>query len=262
MSPSIARNSRDDAFDPGAPPVIARTHERRAPRPAFRVDTEPTNSIIGSTLAVAALRLVSPVEEVPTPAGVEAESLPLFDLVPPGRLVELSAVPHGPSARTSTAVALLREVQREGETTAWVQPAGGQLYPPDLHDAGVDLAALVVVHVPEAEGAAGLGKASELLLRSEAFGLVVVDLGSLPSRTAWHGRILGLARQHHSRVVLLTDKPTADDSLGTLVGLRVEPRREATSHGGFHVEHRVLKNKSGAPVVPAVDRFVGPPGLR
>ena len=142
----------------------------------------------------------------------------------------------------------------------WVQPVGGPLYPPDLHAAGVDLDALAVVHVPAEEGSAALGKAAELLLRSGAFGLVVVDLGSIPhgSRTAWQGRLLGLARQHESRVVLLTDKPSHADSLGTLVGLRVEPRRTRGSDGSFLVEHQVLKNKSGAPVTPAMARFVGP----
>ena len=34
---------------------------------------------------------------------------------------------------------------------------------------------------------------------------------------AWQGRLLGLARQHASRVLLLTEKPTTADSLGALV---------------------------------------------
>ncbi len=182
--------------------------------------------------------------------------------MPPGRLVELSANLQGPSARTSTAVSLLRQTQGEGETTAWVQPAGGPLYPPDLHDAGVDLSALVVIHVPLPAGAAELGKATELLLRSGAFGMVVVDLGgtATEARTSWQGRLLGLARQHESRILLLTDKPSHADSLGPLVGLRVEPQRRREGDG-FDLEHHVLKNKSGAPVTPAGDRLVGPPGL-
>lgn len=197
------------------------------------------------------------------------EATPLHALVPPGRLVELSTPLEGAGARTSTTVALLRRAQREGETTAWVQHAGGMLYPPDLHDGGIDLDALVVVHVPVAEGATGLGKAAELLLRSGAFGLVVIDLGALEAapraaskRTAWQGRLLGLARQHEVRVILLTDKPSHADSLGPLVGLRVEPQRRRQGDGSFRVEHHVLKNKSGAPVTPADERFLGTPGLR
>ncbi len=215
------------------------------------------------TLASAALRLFpSATSPAPTPSHEPGPSL--AELTVPGRLVELSAPLHGPGARTSTASSLVRHAQCEGETTAWVQPVGGPLYPPDLHTAGVDLDALVVVHVPLAEGSAARGKAAELLLRSGAFGLVVVDLGQLSSgsRTAWQGRLLGLARQHESRVLLLTDKPSHADSLGPLVGLRVEPRRQRHGDGSFCVEHQVLKNKSGAPVVPASARFIGPPGLR
>lgn len=208
------------------------------------------------------------------------EATPLHQLVTPGRLVELSAPAHGAGARTSTAVALLRRAQREGETAAWILPAapvGGLLYPPDLHDGGIDLDALVVVHVPASEGAAGLGKAAEMLLRSGAFGLLVVELGALEStkvdrsegpsklaatRTAWQGRLLGLARQHEARVLLLTEKPSHADSLGPLVGLRVEPRRTRKADGSFCVEHQVLKNKSGAPVSPAAELFLGTAGLR
>lgn len=200
------------------------------------------------------------------------EATPLHELVTPGRLVELSAPVASAGARTSTAVALLRRAQREGETTAWIQSSGGPLYPPDLHDGGIDLEALVVVHVPTSEGAAGLGKAAEMLLRSGAFGLVVVDLGALETkpqagskaatRTAWQGRLLGLARQHEARVLLLTEKPSHADSLGPLVGLRVEPRRTRRPDGTFCIEHHVLKNKSGAPVSPASELFLGTPGLR
>ena len=201
------------------------------------------------------------------------EATPLHELVTPGRLVELSAPVASAGARTSTAVALLRRAQREGETTAWIQGSGGPLYPPDLHDGGIDLEALVVVHVPTTEGAAGMGKAAEMLLRSGAFGFLVIDLGALETqpqragskaatRTAWQGRLLGLARQHEARVLLLTEKPSHADSLGPLVGLRVEPRRTRKPDGSFCIEHHVLKNKSGAPVSPASELFLGTPGLR
>jgi recombination protein RecA len=208
-------------------------------------------------------------DAVSSVAPAPEETTPLHELVTPGRLVELSAPSHGAGARTSTAVALLRRAQREGETTAWIQLAAnpaGLLYPPDLHDGGIDLEALVVVHVSEAEGAAGLGKAAEMLLRSGAFGFVVIDLGALeaaaPKGAAWQGRLLGLARQHEARVVLLTEKPAHADSLGPLVGLRVEPRRTRRADGSFVVEHHVLKNKSGAPVSPVAELFLGTPGLR
>jgi hypothetical protein len=109
-------------------------------------------------------------------------------------------------------------------------------------------------------------------LRSGAFGLVVVDFceRAPPAGTeAWQGRLLGLCRQYEARVLLLTEKPTTADSLGTLVTLRVEPHRYRETppqhwRGGglFTVEHTVLKNKSGATLRVAQDRVRGPWGLR
>lgn len=207
-------------------------------------------------MARAALRLFEPVLE------------PLVRQLPAGRLVEISGSSDTPCARTSTAVSLLRQAQAEGETTAWIQPRRGALFPPDLRESGIDLDALLVVHVPRehaSNGALGMCKAAELLLRSGAFGLLVLDLtegAPPPGSEAWQGRLLGLARQHHSRVVLLTEKPAHADSLGTLVGLRIEPQRLRDAPGCFGVEHHLLKNKSGGPLDVARDRYRGPWGIR
>src|SRR4051812_10317987 len=88
-----------------------------------------------------------------------------------GRFVELSA--RGASATLTTAVELIGEAQREHEPVAWIAGPHGSFYPPDAAESGVDLAALVVVRVPELVLAT---RAAERLLRSGAFGLVVIDL--------------------------------------------------------------------------------------
>ena len=158
----------------------------------------------------------------------------------------------------------------------WIQLEGGTLYPPDLEQSGIDLESLVVIHVPRdkgsnarapnaSRGAYGLCRAAEMLLRSGAFGLVVVDLteGAPPSGSeAWQGRLLALARQHASPVVLLTDKPAHADSLGTLVGLRIEPQRAREAPGRFTIDPQVLKNKSGAPLDLPSPGYRGPWGVR
>ncbi|MBA3546348.1 MAG: recombinase A [Nannocystis sp.] len=204
----------------------------------------------------------------------------LGQLAEPGRLIEISGV--GASARHTTAVALVRQAQLEGETTVWVQPAGGPLYPPDLAESGVDLAALVVVHVPEDRGQVGLARAAELLLRSGAYGLCVVDLSGpeaacpaghvasdmaiktvRPPRlkgSAWQARLAALARMHHSRVVVLTRAAVDRASLGPMVGLRIDPRRERRASGLFAVRPEVLKHK-GAPLLAAPTLRRGPWGL-
>jgi recombination protein RecA len=220
----------------------------------------------------AALRLLDPVLD-PVRDRLCARLLP-------GRLVELSgpAEGGGGTARTSTALAVLRHAQANGETTAWIQPRDGTLFTPDLQDAGLDLEALVVVHVGTLPLLHGLCKAAELLLRSGALGLVVVDLTAIAELgeargtattavAAWLGRMQGLARQHDSRVLLLTEKPTHADSLGTLVSVRIESRRHREPHTpsgspvDFVVEHQVIKNKSGAPFDVVFDRYRSPDGL-
>jgi recombination protein RecA len=187
---------------------------------------------------------------------------PLLEPFPPGKLVELSSERAG--ACLSAAVSAVRLAQSEGEPTAWIQPAGGSLYPPDLSDCGVDLAALPVIHVPGGAGEYGLLKAAELLLRSGAFGLVVLDLrdSRLRRDAAWQGRLLALAREHCSRVVLLSAPAGAHHSLGPLVSVRIEPRRLRVGPGIFVVEHHLLKNKQGLALDGTAEHRRGPWGLR
>lgn len=210
----------------------------------------------------------------------DAAGLPLGQLAAPGKLIEISGV--GASARHTTAVALVRQAQLEGETTAWIQQEGGPLYPPDLAESGVDLEALLVVHVPEARGQVGLARAGELLLRSGAYGLVVLDLSApaacteghvakdmteKPARPprlrgeVWQARLAALARLHHSRVVVLTRAAGGYASLGPMVGLRVDPRRERRAPGVFAIRPEVVKHKGG-PLQAAATLRRGPWGLR
>lgn len=223
-------------------------------------------------------------EELADRTGLVAPAAPagLAQLAGPGKLIEISGL--GASARLTTAVALVRQAQLEGETTAWIQPAGGPLFPPDLAESGVDLDALIVVHVPEDRGSAGIARAAELLLRSGAYGLCVLDIsapppprpapaepdpGDMPEKpgprglrgTAWQARLAGLARLHHSRVVLLTRGSARRDSLGPMVGLRVQPRRERRGVGVFAVRPEVLKHKGAAPAAPLWELRRGPWGL-
>lgn len=200
----------------------------------------------------------------------DQEARTMAELALPGRIIELAG-----QACTSSAVAILAHAQREGETAAWIQPARGDLYPPDLAEAGIDLDALIIVHVPPAEGPHGQCRAAELLLRSGGFGLVVLDfVRAEPSGSAaWQGRLLGLARQHESRVVVLRDVGPDQPSLGPLIGLRISSRVEPAAREGeppgfvartgqFAIIHEVLKNKSGGPLAPRPELRRGPWGLR
>lgn len=225
------------------------------------------------------LRAAIPLLHPPPHGGGKAlasGSATLAARIPPGRLVEITTG-HPASAQTTAAVACLVHAQARGETAAWVQPQGGSLYPPDLAQSGVDLDALVIVHVPTGAGAHGRFKAAEILLRSGGFGMVVLDLTAASvsdERTqdrmrasrgqralgdaAWQSRLFALAREHGSWLLLLTP---ANAQLGSLIALRVEPRRVRDGHGRFAIEHLVHKDKTGLCTSLAPDVCRGPCGL-
>jgi recombination protein RecA len=181
-----------------------------------------------------------------------------------GRLVELSA--RGASATLTTSIELVLEAQLAGEPVAWIMLAAGSFYPPDVADAGVDLAALVVIRVHDATGAA---RAAERTLRSGAFGLVVLDLSvgaESPQRLdismAHQGRLVSLAQAHDAAVVVLTEKSADAASLGSLVSLHAEALRERVgSPSGFELTIRALKDKRRGPGWTKKSKARGPAGF-
>lgn len=186
--------------------------------------------------------------------------------LPAGRLVELVGS-DGASARFTAAVGCLRLAQARGETTAWVQRQGGALFPPDLAASGIDLDALLVVQVPARAGSHGPVKAAELLLRSGGFGMVVVDLsaeprhGALERDQAWQGRLLAMAREHHSGVLLLAPSAARRGAFGPLVSLCLGLRRVRVAPGRFEVQPHVLKDKSALLGPLLAQSCHGPAGL-
>jgi hypothetical protein len=134
-------------------------------------------------------------------------------------------------------------------------------YPPDFAQAGVELAALVVVRLA-ASGSHDLVRAAEVLLRSGALGLVVIDLtGGVPKgELSWQARLSGLARRHASRVVFLTSSGSDASSLGPLVSLRVEPRWHEERGKRAQLTHQLIKSKLGANVAVSPDTRGWPEG--
>lgn len=192
-----------------------------------------------------------------------AKSLPLSELLPRARLVEVSGR-HG-CARTTAAVSCVIRAQLRGELVAWVQPKDGALFPPDLDAAGVDLETFIAIHVPHHAGSLALVRVAEWLARSGAFGLTVVDLtDALPpgSSVNWQGRLQGVLRQYDGRILLLTSSAYEQASSGPLVGLRVEPSRGRLHDDCFEVHSRVLKDKVGLDTEIATAKPIAPTGLR
>lgn len=177
-----------------------------------------------------------------------------------GRFVELSA--RGATATLTAAIGLVVEAQRDNEPVAWIMHgASGTFYPPDVADSGVDLAALVVVRVPEVAMAP---RAAERLLRSGAFGLVVLDLAGvqIDIPIAHQGRLVTLAQAHDTAVVCITEKTEDTSSIGSLISLRAEALRSGIvgSREGFDLTVRVLKDKRRGPGFTRAIKVRGPAG--
>ncbi|MEO8550189.1 MAG: recombinase A [Kofleriaceae bacterium] len=177
-----------------------------------------------------------------------------------GRLVELSA--RGASATLTAAIELVVEAQTQAEPVAWIAPAAGTFYPPDVADSGVDLAALVVVRVRDAIAAA---RDAERLLRSGAFGLVILDLcapsgGSADLATSIQCRLVTLAQTHDAAIVCLTDKTSETASLGSLVSLRAEALR-LRDRAEVSISISALKDKRRGPGWTHTTKKRAPAGL-
>lgn len=182
-----------------------------------------------------------------------------------GRLVELSA--RGATGALTMAVTLVVEAQVAAEPVAWITMSSGSFFPPDAKEAGVDLDALVVVRAPTVIAAA---RAAERLLRSGAFGLVVMDLAmpgapsAMPAEIVFpspvQGRLVTLAQTHDAVVVCLTAKPDEAASLGSLVSLRASVRRERDGPGEPLVTLRALKDKRRGPGWVRSTKARGPAG--
>jgi len=195
-------------------------------------------------------------EPAPTPPW----SLPLLA----GRLVEITGTQ---TPRLSLAVRTVVDAQMDAQPAAWIAVGGTSFHPPDAAAAGVDLAALPVIDTPDASAAA---RAADHLLRSGAFGLVVVDLPAgagftLPAQA----RLAGLARHHRAVLLCLTRdaKKTAwprahAGALGSLVSLRAEGEIVRRGDGLFDCRVTASKDKRRGPGWTHEEIRRGPDGLR
>lgn len=179
-----------------------------------------------------------------------------------GRIVEISS--DGARGATLTAaIGLVVQAQRTGEPVAWVSACESTFFPPDADSAGVDLEALAVVRVA---GAQAGGRSADRLMRSGAFGLVVLDLGDGAEAAKGltpplQGRLHGLAQRHACALVCLTDKKADAPSLGAGVGLRVEARRRRDG-ATLLLAVRALKDRRRGAGWTVEEVVHGPPGLR
>ncbi|MEO1483039.1 MAG: recombinase A [Myxococcota bacterium] len=223
------------------------------------------------TLRRKAPKSVLPAEGRPPPSPHAPELAPRWargELV--GRLTEISA--HAGGSVLTVATGLVLSAQSDNEPVAWVTHPDRLFFPPDLAASGVDLDALVVIrigresHSKSSSGrsnSASLARAADKLLRSGAFGLVIVDLGQDDVISqALQSRLVGLAQKHDSAVVLLTQKSAQHGSVGSLVSLRAQAKRIRLGVGRFACELEVVKDKRRGPGWTHREPCCGPMGLR
>ena len=174
-----------------------------------------------------------------------------------GRLTEVSDSGAAPSL--TAAAALILQAQQRGEPAAWIGFGNSIFFPPDFVEWGIDLDALPVIRVPDALTAS---HAADQLLRSGAFGLVVLDLKTQARmHLAVQSRLAALARKHHAALLCLTRKNKGASSLGPLVSLHGEGRISRTAFSRFDWEIRIVKDKRGAPGWSHTESCRGTDGL-
>ena len=160
-----------------------------------------------------------------------------------GRFAELSS--EGETASISAAVSIVLEAQKRGEPAAWVAVGLSSFFPPDVAASGIDLDSLPVIRVVNALSGA---RAADWLLRSGAFAVVTLDLG-----TDWQmqlpvqARLAALAKKNRTALLCMTKKRRDAPSIGSLVSIRGEARAQKTGFDKFTWEIHILKDKRRGP---------------
>jgi recombination protein RecA len=154
-----------------------------------------------------------------------------------GRFLEISSQ----AVSITAAGSLILDAQLRGEPAAWVAVGGSTFFPPDFAACGIDLESLPVVRLPHLLAASS---ATDRLLRSGGFGVIVLDLGNdSDMRLAVQVRLATLAKKHHTTLVCLTRKEPAVPSLGPLVSLRAQGAIHKTGFDRFTWELEILRDK-------------------
>lgn len=156
-----------------------------------------------------------------------------------GSMIEISG--DGASARTTIAAKLTLEAQERRELVAWIVRPQTCFFPPDMAAAGIDLEALIVICL---EPLAARLKAVEYLLRSKAFGLIVVsmeDKASIPSRAQL--RFASCTNASGTVLLFLTAKPSLTGSLGFAISTHGHVARTREQAGAFRCALTIEKDK-------------------
>lgn len=173
-----------------------------------------------------------------------------------GRLCEI----QGAAPALTFAVQLIREAQANRQPVAFVSSKESTFYIPDLISNGIDLESLVCIQTDTARFKNAIARSADHLLRSGAFGLVLLDMHHekrhipMPLLT----RLSGLCRKHECATLFLRSPQRAESGLGSLISLRLEVERDDDET----LIVTSIKDKRQAPYQSRVIRCVPPPGFK
>jgi recombination protein RecA len=165
-----------------------------------------------------------------------------------GRLCELSTEPGSPWLTLISR--LILDAASSGEPAAWVTASTDIFYPPDFDANRIDLGSLPVVFAPDARRAS---RAAEHLVRSGAFGLVILHIDGQRLSNAVLGRLGSLADQYNAAMLIVTSAAASrreNDTLGSLISLRLRcsvRRSSSLEERGTLCELTVTKDKRNGP---------------
>lgn len=191
----------------------------------------------------------SELEQASPAMGGAAFSLPWLK----GRLVVVGGL-----GAPSYAASLLVEAQTAQELPLWVSAHPAPVYPPDLSRCGVRCGELPFVQLTDAALAF---EAAEICLRSQAFGLVVLDLppAQEPPELA-PARLARIAARYQTAVLLLCNDAERYPG-GPLLYARIAAERRPLADGSFLLELQLLKSKHGQSGAHITRVLHGPDGL-
>lgn len=170
-----------------------------------------------------------------------------------GRLVEYTVSPQSPWL--TLLCRLILDAQSRSEPVAWISATDDTFYPPDFHTNGVVLSALPVVTTRDVQQAA---RAAEHIIRSGAFGLVVLHISDGRLSNAGLGRLASLVDHYDAALVLVT---SGRQTLGSLISLRITSTVEPLGGGKFRCRLLVTKDKRNGPRGVYQEECDGQPGM-
>lgn len=174
-----------------------------------------------------------------------------------GRVIEVSGAAD--TAALTVCASLILQAQQQGGLAAWVAGSESLFYPPDFAASGIDLKTIPVVRVADTLNGA---HAADTLIRSGAFTVVVLDIGrTLDLSFSVQTRLVGLAKKHHTALLVITRQLRNNTVHSSLASLRAETQKKRGKRGFFLCEVCAVKDKRRAAGWNHTEVCRGPDGL-